>query len=50
LNGEAKKERIIRGITKVFADEGIPGSAVSIVFQEVPKEIWWTESVSVLAY
>lgn len=39
---EEIKERIIKGITKVFSDEGIPESAVSIVIQDIPKENWGT--------
>lgn len=39
---EETKEGIIKGITKVFSDEGIPESAVSVVLQEVPKENWGT--------
>lgn len=38
--GNEMKERVIRGITKVFTDEGIPEAAVQVVIQDVPKECW----------
>ncbi|MCC6053877.1 MAG: 2-hydroxymuconate tautomerase family protein [Thermosphaera sp.] len=34
------KEKIIKGITKVFEELGIPGHAVEVVIREVPKENW----------
>jgi len=34
------KEKIIKGITKVFEELGIPGHAVEVVILEVPKENW----------
>ena len=34
------KARIIKGITKVFEELGIPGHAVEVVIHEVPKENW----------
>jgi 4-oxalocrotonate tautomerase len=34
------KARIIKGITKVFEELGIPGHAVEVVILEVPKENW----------
>jgi len=34
------KEKIIKGITKVFEELGIPGQAVEVVILEVPKENW----------
>ena len=34
------KARIIKGITKVFEELGIPGQAVEVVIHEVPKENW----------
>ena len=37
---EEAKEKIIEGITKVFADLGIRKEAVEIVIQEIPKENW----------
>lgn len=39
LSDEAKR-RIISGITKVFADLGVPESAVEVLIQEIPKENW----------
>jgi len=39
LSREAK-EKIIKGITKVFEELGIPGHAVEVVIHEVPKENW----------
>jgi 4-oxalocrotonate tautomerase len=39
VSGEAKA-RIIKGITKVFEELGIPGHAVEVVILEVPKENW----------
>ena len=34
------KEKMIKGITKVFEELGIPGHAVEVVILEVPKENW----------
>jgi len=34
------KNKIIRGITKIFEDLGIPSQAVEIIIIEVPKENW----------
>lgn len=34
------KEKIIKGITKVFEELGIPGHAVEVVILEVPRENW----------
>jgi 4-oxalocrotonate tautomerase len=34
------KEKIIKGITKVFEELGIPRQAVEVVIHEVPKENW----------
>jgi 4-oxalocrotonate tautomerase len=33
-------EKIISGITKVFADLGIPERAVEVIIHEIPKEHW----------
>jgi 4-oxalocrotonate tautomerase len=33
------KNKIIRGITKIFEELGIPSQAVEIIIIEVPKEI-----------
>jgi len=32
------KVRIVKGITKVFEELGIPGHAVEVVIHEVPRE------------
>jgi 4-oxalocrotonate tautomerase len=34
------KEKIIKGITKVFEELGIPGQAVEVVIHKVPRENW----------
>jgi len=34
------KVRIIKGITKVFEELGIPGHAVEVVIHEIPRENW----------
>ena len=34
------EEKIIKGITKVLEELGIPGQAVGVVIHEVPKENW----------
>jgi len=34
------KEKIIKGITKVLEELGIPRQAVEVVIHEVPKENW----------
>jgi 4-oxalocrotonate tautomerase len=34
------KVRIVKGITKVFEELGIPPQAVEVIIQEVPKENW----------
>ena len=34
------KEKIIKGITKVFEELGIPGHAVEVVIHEIPRENW----------
>ncbi|MEM1550947.1 MAG: tautomerase family protein, partial [Candidatus Bathyarchaeia archaeon] len=39
FSNEAKK-KVIEGITRVFADLGIPAEAVEILIHEVPKEGW----------
>jgi 4-oxalocrotonate tautomerase len=36
---EAKK-KAITGITKVFADMGVPAEAVEVIIHEVSKEDW----------
>lgn len=39
FSNEAKR-RVISGITKVFAEIGIPSEAVEVVIHEVPRENW----------
>ncbi len=34
------KAKIIRGVTKVFEELGIPPHAVEVVIHEIPKENW----------
>jgi 4-oxalocrotonate tautomerase len=34
------KGKIIKGITKVFQELGLPGQAVEVVLLEVPRENW----------
>jgi len=34
------KERIVKGITRVFEELGIPREAVEVVIHEVPRENW----------
>jgi len=37
-----QKEKIIKGITKVFEDLGTPAAAVNVVLHDVPKTNWGT--------
>ena len=37
---EEAAEKIITGITKVFADLGIPQRAVEVIIHEIPKSHW----------
>ena len=37
------KTKIIKGITKVFEEFGIPSHAIEIVIHEIPKENWGVE-------
>jgi 4-oxalocrotonate tautomerase len=34
------KKKVIKGITKVFTEMGIPTEAVEVLIHEVPKENW----------
>ncbi len=34
------KAKIIKGVTRVFEELGIPAHAVEVVIHEVPKENW----------
>ena len=38
--GAEKAKTVIKGITKVFADLGIPDNAVEIIVSEIPKSHW----------
>lgn len=35
-----KKERIVKGITQIFVDLGIPAQATTVIINETPKENW----------
>ena len=41
--GAEKTKTIIKGITKVFIDLGIPARAVEIIVHEIPKSHWGIE-------
>jgi 4-oxalocrotonate tautomerase len=34
------KRNIIKGITQVFVDNGVPAQAVEVIIHEVPKDNW----------
>ena len=38
--GEEKTKNVIKGITKVFVDLGIPDYAVEVIVYEIPKSHW----------
>jgi 4-oxalocrotonate tautomerase len=38
--GEEKAKAVIRDITRVFEDLGIPKQAVEVIVHEVPKSHW----------
>jgi 4-oxalocrotonate tautomerase len=38
--GQKNAKTVIRGITKVFVDLGIPEHAVEVVVHEIPKSHW----------
>jgi 4-oxalocrotonate tautomerase len=38
--GEEKVRTMIRGITKVIADLGVPEQAVEVIVHEIPKTHW----------
>ena len=38
--GDEKVKNLIKGITKIFVDLGIPAHAVEIIVHEVPKSHW----------
>jgi 4-oxalocrotonate tautomerase len=41
--GNNKAKTVIKGITKVFVDIGIPAHAVEIIINEIPKSHWGIE-------
>jgi len=43
--GEEKAKIVIKGITKVFVDLGIPARAVEVIVNEIPKSHWGIEGV-----
>jgi len=38
--GKEKAKTVIKNITKVFADLGIPAQAVEVIIHEIPKSHW----------
>ena len=38
--GDKKANNVIKGITNVFVDLGIPAQAVEVIVHEVPKSHW----------
>ena len=38
--GEKNAATVIRGVTRVFTDMGIPAEAVQVIVREVPKTHW----------
>ena len=38
--GREKAKTVIRNITKVFVDLGIPANAVKVIVHEIPKSYW----------
>jgi 4-oxalocrotonate tautomerase len=38
--GEEKSEKVIKGITRVFSDLGVPQEAVDVIVHEVPMTHW----------
>ncbi len=38
--GEKNAEIVIRGVTKIFTDLGIPAQAVEVIIHEIPKTPW----------
>lgn len=37
---EEKKEKIVKGMTQVLVDCGIPSQAITVIIHETPKENW----------
>ncbi|KYK22239.1 4-oxalocrotonate tautomerase [Thermoplasmatales archaeon SG8-52-4] len=46
--GEEKTKTVIKEITKVFVDLGIPARAVEIIVHEIPKSHWGIEGETAL--
>ncbi len=38
--GKEKAKNVIKNITKVFVDLGIPAQAVEVIVHEIPKSHW----------
>jgi 4-oxalocrotonate tautomerase len=43
--GEEKTKTLIKGITKVFEDMGIPAHAVEVLVHEIPKSHWGVDGI-----
>ena len=43
--GEEKTRIVIKGVTKVFVDLGIPAHAVEVIVHEISKSHWGVEGV-----
>ncbi|RLI15728.1 4-oxalocrotonate tautomerase [Candidatus Bathyarchaeota archaeon] len=41
--GEERIKTVIKNITKVFVDLGVPAHAVEVIVQEIPKTHWGIE-------
>lgn len=39
FSAEAKR-KVIAGVTKVFAELGVPAEAVEVIIHEIPKDDW----------
>ena len=44
--GEEKSKTLIKGITKVFVDLGIPSHAVEVIVHEIPKSHWGIDGIT----
>jgi len=42
---ESKIKEIIKGITEVFTNMGIPSQAVEVIIHEIPKTHWGIEGL-----
>ena len=43
--GEEKAKTVIKGVTKVFEDMGIPAHAVEVLVHEIPMSHWGAEGI-----